>query len=88
MPSAHLGAEARICGAGTAAGRIAGNLAISRDYVQQCLAQSQAQWKGAMRVGETLRETTEIVNGWWDARQPIEDIEQRADSILGVERLH
>lgn len=70
--------------------RIAGSLAITQDYVQQCLAQSQAQWEGAQRVGETLRETTEIVNGWWDARQPIEDIriEQRADGILGVERMY
>lgn len=70
--------------------RIAGSLAISRQYVQQCLAQAQAQWEGVQGVGQTLRETTDIVNGWWDARQASDDIliEKRADAILGVERMY
>jgi hypothetical protein len=70
--------------------RIAGSLSITQDYVRQCIAESQAQWEAARGVGETLRETTEIVNSWWDARQASEDImiEKRADGILGVERMY
>ena len=39
---------------------------------------------------QTLRETTDIVHGWWDACQASEDIliEKRADAILGVERMY
>ena len=43
-----------------------------------------------LKAGETLRESTEIVNGWWRDRQQSDDIriEKQSDAILGVERLY
>jgi hypothetical protein len=69
---------------------IAASFRVSETYVQKCRSEAQSQWDGVMQAGETLRESAEIVNGWWRDRQTSDDIriEQQADAILGVERLY
>jgi len=69
---------------------IAASFSIRDSYVRQCQMEGQSQWDAVLKAGETLRESTEIVNGWWRDRQQSDDIriEKQSDAILGVERLY
>lgn len=63
---------------------------VSKEWVQNCVASSQETWKGVLKAGQTLRESSEIVNRGYEGRTQIDDAraEKYIDSIRGVERVY
>lgn len=67
-----------------------GSFRLSDQYVQDGIAQSQENFKGVMKAGETLRETSDIINDGWEARNRSDDIlsQKRSDATLGYDRVY
>jgi hypothetical protein len=63
---------------------------ISQQYVSNCFQMQQQVYRGIMRAGQTLRETSDIIMEGWERRNKTYDIlaEKRSDVILGKERLY
>ena len=63
---------------------------FSSSYVQAGIAQSKENFKGVMKAGQTLRETSEIITDGWESRNKSDDIisQKRSDAMLGYERLY
>lgn len=70
--------------------RVIKSYEFSESYVSACL-QAQAQaLSGALRVGKTLSETSDIIMSSWENRQRSDDIlsERWSDATLGYERVY
>ncbi|PIU88540.1 hypothetical protein COX58_01560 [archaeon CG_4_10_14_0_2_um_filter_Archaea_38_6] len=70
--------------------QIMGSYSISDSYVSACLqAQNQAA-QSALKTGEILSETSDIIMDSWDSRQQSDDIlsEKWSDTTLGYERVY
>jgi hypothetical protein len=67
-----------------------GSFKLSNTYAQQCMQQQAAAYRGDMRAGDTLRETSDIIMRGWENRNKAYDIiaEKRSDTMLGMERLY
>ncbi|HAL30264.1 MAG TPA: hypothetical protein DCP20_06065 [Coriobacteriia bacterium] len=67
-----------------------GSFEFSESYVQEGIQQGQENFKGIMRAGQTLRETSEMVARRWQANDPSSDInpQQWSDAMLGYERVY
>jgi len=63
---------------------------ISQSYVDNCLRQQSSTYKGILKAGQTLSETSDIIMQGWEKRNKVDDIisEKRSDAILGKERLY
>ena len=63
---------------------------MSDDYVRAGIAQSRENFRGVMKAGQTLRETSAIITDGWNARNKTLDIgaQKRSDATLGYERLY
>ena len=70
--------------------RSLGSFNIGNGYVQQCLQQQADAFRGVMRAGDTLRETSDMIMRGWENRNKTYDIlaEKRSDTILGKERFY
>ena len=70
--------------------RVLASFSLHPEYVQGCLARSQAAFQSSMQAGKTLRETSEQITRSWEARNRSDDIlaEKRSDAMLGKERLY
>lgn len=70
--------------------RIIKSYEFNQSYVSACL-QAQAQaLSGALKVGKTLSETSDIIMSSWENRQRSDDIlsERWSDATLGYERVY
>ena len=67
-----------------------GSFNLSDSYAGQCMRQQAAAFRGVMRAGDTLRETSDIIMQGWENRNKTYDIlaEKRSDAMLGKERLY
>jgi len=63
---------------------------VSPQYVQQCMAASQAAFEQVVRAGQTLRETSEMIVQGWRARNRTHDViaQKRSDAMLGYSRVY
>lgn len=63
---------------------------LSKSYVRECMAEQAEAWRGVMKAGNTLRETSDIITKGWESRSKTHDIlaEKYSDTILGTERLY
>jgi hypothetical protein len=63
---------------------------ISQSYVNNCLAQQNSTYRGILKAGKTLSETSDMIMQGWENRNRVDDIlsEKRSDAILGRERLY
>ena len=51
-----------------------GSLTISESYVENCLREQEAVYKGIFKAGKTLSETSDIIMQGWENRNKIDDI--------------
>jgi hypothetical protein len=70
--------------------QIIASYTISDSYVSQCIQAQQQALSGALRVGQTLSETSDIIMDSWENRQISDDIisEKWSDTTLGYERIY
>ena len=63
---------------------------LSKKYVQQCLNEQNENFKGLLRAGRTMSETSDIIMKGWEERNKTYDIisEKRSDAILGYDRYY
>jgi len=63
---------------------------LSESYVRQCMAEQAETWRGVLKAGKTLSETSDMIMRGWENRNKTDDIiaEKRSDAILGKERLY
>ena len=66
------------------------SLTISQSYIDGCIQQQNEQYKGILKAGKTLSETSDIIMDSWENRNESDDIisEKRSDAILGRERVY
>ena len=62
---------------------------MSDGYVRAGIAQSGENFRGVMKAGQTLRESSAIITDGWNARNKTLDIvaQKRSDATLGYDRL-
>jgi hypothetical protein len=63
---------------------------ISDSYVSNCVAEQNEQAKAALRISQTLSETSDIIMQGWENRNKSDDIisEKRSDAMLGRDRVY
>lgn len=63
---------------------------LAENYVSNCIAEQNEQAKAALKVSQTLSETSDIIMQGWESRNKSDDIisEKRSDAILGRERVY
>ena len=63
---------------------------ISDQYVNKCIQTSQQQFRGILKAGQTLSETSDLILKGWENRNERYDIisEKQSDAILGYERVY
>ena len=63
---------------------------INRNYANNCIRSSQGQFQQVIQVGQSLRETADMIITGWENRNQRSDIiaEKRSDAILDYERVY
>lgn len=63
---------------------------ISEQYVNKCMQKSQEQFRGILKAGQTLSETSDLIQKGWQNRNERYDVmsEKQSDAILGYERIY
>ena len=67
-----------------------GSLALSEEYVNNCLQQQDKQAQGVLEAGKTLSDTSDIMMDAWENRNKVDDIisEKRSDTMLSRDRVY
>ncbi|MDD5417687.1 MAG: hypothetical protein PHW96_02245 [Candidatus Nanoarchaeia archaeon] len=66
------------------------NYTIKDTYVSSCLHQQAQALSGALKAGQTLSESSDIIMDAWNSRNRVDDIlsEKRSDAVLGYGRVY
>ena len=67
-----------------------GSLALSEEYVSNCLKQQDKQAQSVLEAGQTLSDTSNIIMDSWENRNKVDDIisEKRSDTMLSRDRVY
>lgn len=67
-----------------------GSLALSQEYVDNCLRQQDKQAQSVLEAGKTLSDTSDIMMDAWENRDKVDDIisEKRSDTMLSRDRVY